>query len=59
MSVSIRFKYDLLYKKHVNAVKQQGKSVEVFACAVQRIIDFFDRSPGKPKIEFRTRTARF
>jgi len=45
-------KFDLLYQKHVNALKRQGKSektVDAYARAVRRIADYFDRCPDKLK----------
>jgi len=47
-------KFDLLYKKHVNALKRQGKSgktVETYARAVRRIAAYFDRCPDKLKVD--------
>jgi len=41
-------KFDTLYQQHLNALRRQGKSdstIDVYARAVRRIADYFDRSP--------------
>jgi len=47
-------KFDLLYQRHVNALKRQGKSektVDAYARAVRRIADYFDRCPDKLNVD--------
>ena len=43
-------KFDLLYQKHLNALRRQGKAertIESYARAVRRISEFFDRCPDR------------
>jgi hypothetical protein len=47
-------KFDLLYKKHVNALKRQGKSkatIDAYSRAVRRIATHFDRFPDRLSTE--------
>jgi hypothetical protein len=47
-------KFDLLYKKQVNALKRQGKSkatIDAYSRAVRRIATYFDRCPDRLSAE--------
>lgn len=47
-------RYESLYKKHVNALRRQGKSkstIDVYSRAVRRITQFFDRCPDKLNVD--------
>jgi integrase/recombinase XerD len=47
-------KFDLLYQKHVNALKRQGKSkatIDAYSRTVRRIASYFDRCPDRLSAE--------
>ena len=47
-------RFQSLYKKHVNALRRQGKSkstIDVYSRAVRRISTFFDRCPDKLTVD--------
>ena len=47
-------KFDLLYQKHVNVLKRQGKSektIDAYARAVRRIAGYFERCPDKLNVD--------
>ncbi len=47
-------RYQPLYKKHVNALRHQGKSkstIDVYSRAVRRVTSFFDRCPDKLTVD--------
>ena len=48
MNKSQRIKFESLYRKHVNALKRQGKAestIDVYARAVRRVAERFDCCP--------------
>ena len=54
MNKAQQTKFDSLYKKHVNALKRQGKSaktVEAYSRAVRRIAAYFNRCPDRLTVD--------
>ena len=57
MNKSQQAKFESLYRKHVSALRRQGKAektVEAYSRAVRRLSEFFDASPAditQPQIE--------
>jgi integrase/recombinase XerD len=50
MNKSEQVKFDVLYRKHVSALKRQGKAektIDVYARAVRRVADFLDCCPDR------------
>ena len=50
MNKSQQVKFDALYRKHVSALKRQGKAestIDVYARAVRRVAEFSDCCPDK------------
>ena len=47
-------RFDILYQKHVKALKLQGKAkatIDAYSRAVRRIAEYFDRCPDRLSVE--------
>jgi site-specific recombinase XerD len=54
MNKSQQIKYESLYRKHVNALKRQGKAdstIDVYARAVRRVAEYWDCCPDKLTVD--------